>query len=185
MKEQIDRVKFVKRGKNGWLSHWVLWENEDFRIITLKNPNRPADYGGHIVVEQKGQEHPVRVPYEHYRFFAKISVIAAVVQKAVELTRIAPHCNIQFNSNWAWRSPNGGLRDLGEGKENRAVHAHIYPRTLHDPNWANPAYLATFQEHVIDQKYRDRVFTMEQMIRLRDSLKREIPAALEAIKKGF
>lgn len=185
MKERRDRIKFIKKGENDWLSHWVLWENEDFRIITLKNPNRPADHGGHIVVEQKVKECPVRVPYEDYRFFAKISVIAAVVQKAVELTRIAPHCNVQFNGNWAWRSPNGGLRELKEGKENRAVHAHIYPRTLHDPYWANPAYLATFQEHVIDQEYRDRAFTMKQMIRLRDFLMREIPVALEAIKRDF
>jgi len=182
MKKRKDAIKFVKKGKKDWLSHWVLWENGDFRIITLKNPNRPADHGGHIVVEQK--DGSKRAPYQDYVFFAQISVIAAVVQKAVELAKVAPHCNIQFNGNWAWRSPDGSLRDVNEGRQRRAVHAHIYPRTLHDPNWADPAYLATFQEQVIAQKYDGRCFTMEQMLRLRERLEREIPPALESLKRA-
>lgn len=175
MFKQVDNIKFVEKG---WLSHWVLWENDLFRIITLKNPNRPADHGGHIVVEQKSEE--ISSPYQDYRFFAELSILAAVVQKAVESTEIAPHCNIQFNGNWAWKNSDSSLRDVEEGITKRKVHAHIYPRLPADPYWGDPACLATYKEQVLDRKYEDRAFTMSQMAELKEFLKREIPIALKS-----
>ena len=184
MNEPTDTINFIE---DGWLSHWVLWEDKQFRVITLRNPNRPADHGGHIVVEKriKGAGAAVKDPYENYVFFAKISVIAAVVQKAVELTGIAPHCNVQFNGNWAWRNSDNSLRGIEEGKRRRAVHLHIYPRISDDPCWGNPAYLATYKEQVIDEIYKDRCFTMEQMERLKEFLEKEISTALQTLKESF
>lgn len=180
MEAQTEKVEFVKKG---WSSHWVLWENNLSRVITLKNPNRPADHGGHIVVEQKNEK--ISAPYQDYLFFAKIAVIAAVVQKAVESIGIAPHCNIQFNGNWAWRNSDGSLQAIEEGIKRRKVHAHIYPRLPDDPNWADPAYLATHKEQVVDQVYEGRCFTKGQILELKKFLEKEIPIALALLQKSF
>jgi len=180
MEANTGSVEFVNDAD---LPYWILWENSNFRVRTLENPNRPADHGGHILVEHKGGA--VKVPYENYVFFAKLSVIAAVVQKAVERTGLAPHCNIQCNTNWSFRKPNGGLKEVKKGRGRRSVHLHVYPRLPDDPHWADPAYLATYKEQMIDEKYKGRTFTMPQMVKLKEFLKKEIPVALEAIKKDF
>lgn len=180
MCERVDNIEFVEKG---WLSHWVLWENDLFRVITLRNPSRPADYGGHIVVEQKNGK--ITSPYQDYPFFAKIAVIAAVVQKAVESTEIASHCNIQFNGNWAWKNPDSSPRSVEEGRKKRKVHAHIYPRLPADPYYGDPAYLATHKEQVIERKYEGRFFPMLQMAKLKEFLEKEIPIALASLQKSF
>lgn len=177
MCEQVDNIEFVEKD---WLSHWVLWEDDLFRIITLKNPNRPADHGGHIVVEQKSGE--ISSPHQDYLFFAKLAILAAVVQKAVELTWIAPHCNIQMNGNWAWRNSDGSFLNVEDGIKRRRVHAHIYPRLSTDPYWGDPAYLATYEEQVLDRKYEGRYFTMLQMVKLKKFLEKEIPRALKSFR---
>ena len=180
MEAKTENVKFVKDAD---LPYWILWENDNFRVKTLENPNRPANYGGHILVEQKSEV--AKVPYDDYVLFAEISVIAAVIQKGVEETGIAPHVNIQCNANWAFRKPNGGLQEIEEGRKKRKVHLHIYPRLPADPHWADPAYLATHQEHILEEKYRDDTFTMKQMEDLKQFLEKEIPTALTTLKKGF
>lgn len=180
MEAEIESVEFIKDAD---LPYWVLWEDGGFRVRTLENPNRPADHGGHILVEHK--EGAVKVPYQNYVFFAKISVIAAVVQKAVEKTGISPHANIQCNANWSFRKPNGGLREVKKGKEKRKVHLHVYPRLPADPHWGDPAYLATYKEQIIEEKYKGRMFTMPQMVKLKEFLENEIPKALNTLKKGF
>ncbi len=180
MKTKTESVEFIKDVD---LPHWILWKNNSFQVKALENPNRPADHGGHILVEHKGVA--VKVPCQNYVFFAKLSVIAAVVQKAVEETGLAPHCNIQCNSNWSFRKPNGGLRDIKKGRERRKVHLHVYPRFPADPYWADPAYLATYREQIIEEKYKGRTFTMPQMVKLKKFLEKEIPIALKTLKKSF
>lgn len=177
--EATGDIRFVKKAD---LPYWVFWENKEFRVRTLENPNRPADHGGHILVEA---QKTVITPYDNYVLFAELSVIAAAVQKAVEETGLAPHANIQCNANWAFRKPNGGLRGTKAGREKRKVHLHIYPRLPADPHWADPAYLATHKEQILEEKYKGRTFAMLQMKKLNEFLKKEIPISLNTLKKGF
>lgn len=179
MKAETENVEFIKDAD---LPYWALWEDDKFRVKTLKNPNRPAEYGGHILVEQKSEV--VKVPYDNYILFAKLSVIAAAVQKGVEKTGLAPHANIQCNANWSFRKPNGGLREVKKGKERRKVHLHVYPRLPVDPHWGDPAYLATHREQIIEEKYKGRIFTMPQMKKLKEFLEKEIPTVLKHLKRA-
>lgn len=155
--------------------HWVLWKDREVCVVIQAKTNFPAEYGGHIVVEQKLG---VKVPYENYGLFSKMSIIAAVVQKVLEEIRLAPHANIQSNANWAFRNSDGSLRSIKEGQAARGLHIHVYGRRPEDPGWAEPIQPAYFQEQKVG-KYWGKVFSEEQMRKLSKILQKEIPRALK------
>lgn len=163
------------------MSHWVLWEDDEVRVVIQIKTNFPAEYGGHIVVEQKLG---VRVPYGDYRLFAKMSIVAAAIQKGLEETDLAPHANIQSNANWAFREADGAFRDVEEGRKQRGLHIHVYGRTPKDPGWGEsvrPAY----HEEQRQGKYWQKVFSQEKMNELSKFFKKEIPTVLQTLKESF
>lgn len=163
------------------LDHWVLWEDREVRVVIQAKTNFPAEYGGHIVVEQKLE---VKVPYGNYDLFSKMSIIAAIVQKELEEIGLAPHANIQSNANWAFRNSDGSLRSIKEGQAARGLHIHVYGRRPEDPGWAEPIRPACFQEQKAG-KYWGKVFSEEQMRKLSELLQKEIPRALKIKKESL
>ena len=155
--------------------HWVLWEDSEVRSVIQTKTNFPAEYGGHIVVEQKLG---VKVPYENYALFSKMSIIAAAIQKTLEEIGLAPHANIQSNANWAFRNSDGSLRSIKEGQAARGLHIHVYGRCPEDPGWAEPIRPAYFWEQKAG-KYWGKFFSREQMRKLSELLQKEIPRALK------
>ena len=154
---------------------WVLFENSNIQVVIQSRTNFPAQYGGHIVVSQKVG---AQTPYSKYALFAKMSVVAAAVQKGLEVTGLAPHANIQSNANWAFREINGSFLDVEEGKRNRRLHIHVYGRSPKDPNWGEPIRPAYHQEQQA-YKYWGEVFIQLEMNKLAEFLSEEIPQALK------
>lgn len=159
-------------------NHWVLWENPEIRVVVQQKANWPAKYGGHVVVEQKIG---VKTPYDDYALFGRMSVVAAVVQKGMEETGLAPHANIQSNANWAFRKPDGGFRGIKEGQQCRNLHFHICGRDPKDPGWGEPIRPAYFKEQQ-EGKYWDEVWSEVQLQRIAAFLELEIPIGLRTLK---
>jgi len=157
--------------------HWVLWQDEEVRVVVQYKTNFPAEFGGHLVVEQKLE---TQVPYQDYRLFAKMSVVAAVVQKGLEVLDIAPHANIQSNANWAFRKPDSSYREVKRGKKHRSLHLHVYGRHPNDPNWAEPIRPAYHKEQQ-EGKYWGKVFSKKQRMELGAFLEEEVPRALQQL----
>jgi hypothetical protein len=109
---------------------WVLWQDTDVEVVVPVKTLWPATYGGWVIVIQHQE---VNTPHHNYPLFAKMSVIAAVVQKGLEHLDLAPHANIQSNANWAFRATDGTLTDLEEGRQQRRVHIHIFGRRTRGP----------------------------------------------------
>ena len=161
------------------LKDYVLWENDKIRVVIQGKANWPAKYGGHIVVEQKMN---ISTPYSDYSLYAKMSVIAAAIQKVLEQTGLAPHANLQSNSNWAFRNEDGSFRDIKEGQNHRNLHIHIYGRKKgKDSNWGEPIRPAYWQEQQVEQKYWGQIWNKKQINKLTDFLNEEIPKALKKI----
>lgn len=159
--------------------HWIFWEDGAIRVVIQRDTNFPAEYGGHLVVEQKSG---VKTPYGDYRLFARMAVVAAAVQKALEETGLAPHANIQSNANWGFRNPDGTFRTIEEGRSKRSLHLHVYGRKPKDPNWAEPVRPAYHAEQQAG-KYFGKVFSAHQMERVRNFLQKEIPEALHCLER--
>lgn len=160
--------------------HWVLWENPEIRVVVQKKANWPAKYGGHVVVEQ--QRRGASTPYSNYGLFAKMNVIAAVVQKALEEQELALHANIQSNANWAFRRLDGKFRDVKEGRKRRSLHVHVYGRRTEDPGWGEPIRPAYFKEQQFEKKYWGQIWSESQLQRIATFLELEVPEALRTLK---
>ena len=156
------------------LDHWVLWEDEETQVVVQVAANWPAKYGGHVVVEQK---RGASTPHSNYRLFAKMNIIAAVVQKGLEETGLAPHANIGSFANWAFRSPDGSFRKVKEGQRHRNLHVHVYGRDPEDPSWGDPLQQANWQEQQ-EGKYWGQIWTEKQIQRITAFLGLEVPRAL-------
>ena len=161
---------------------WVLWEDSEVRVCVPTKTSWPAHYGGWVVVFQK--QNVVGAPYNDYRLFAKMSVIAAAVQNSLEYVGLAPHANIQSNANWAFRKSDGSLLNSKEGRERRKVHIHIFGRKVEDPAWADPIVLPTFQEYYATKDCWGKIWSEEDMNKLVRFLEYEVPLALnEMLRK--
>jgi len=159
---------------------WVLWQDRDVDVVVPMKTLWRATYGGWIIVTQRQQ---VCAPYDNYRLFAKMCVIAAVVQKGLEHLALAPHANIQSNANWAFRTSNGDLTDLEEGRHRRRVHIHIFGRQTQDPNWGDPIRLASYREYSIIQNAED-IWNDNTLKQFSTFLANEVPQALKTSQAG-
>lgn len=164
------KARFVEK-----LDHWLLWENPEIRVVVQERANWPARYGGHVVVEQK---RGASTPYSDYALYAKMSVIAAAIQKGLEETDLVPHVNLQSNANWAFRKEDGSFRELKEGQRRRSLHIHVYGRCQEDPNWAEPIRPAYFREQQFEKKYWGQIWSENQLQRIAAFLELEVPRAL-------
>jgi hypothetical protein len=154
---------------------WVLWEDSEVGVIVPVKTGYPAEYGGWVSVVQNKN---VKTPYDNYKLYAKMNVIAATVQKGLELTGLAPHANIQSNANWAFRNRDGSIIDVEEGREKRRVHIHIFGRMVNGPAWADPILLPTYQEYNSSKKFWGKVWNKQEMNKLIKFLEAEVPKAL-------
>lgn len=152
--------------------HWVLWENPEIRVVVQRKANWPAKYGGHVVVEQKIG---AKTPYDDYALFGRMAVVAAVVQKGMEELGLAPHANIGSFANWAFRTPDGELREVQDGQKRRGLHVHVYGRRPEDRSWGDPLRQADWKEHFVDKKYWGRIWSENQVQRLAAFLELEVP----------
>lgn len=161
----------------GGAQYWVLWKDSEVQVITQESPLWPGEFGGHIVVEQLARdEKKVKVPHENYKLFAKMNVIAAAVQKALEQTSVAYHANIQWNGNWAFRSLCGSLRNALVGQGYRRLHIHIFGRRTEDLSWGDPISLPTYQARGM---YEGQCLNEVSRDALCAFLKTEIPKAIQ------
>jgi hypothetical protein len=159
---------------------WVLWHDADVEVVAPVKTLWPADYGGWVIVIQ---HQDVNTPYHDYHLFAKMSVIAAVVQKGLEHLELAPHANIQSNANWAFRTTDDTLTDLEEGRQQRRVHIHIFGRQTQDPSWGDPIQLAPYREYAAMQDSAD-VWNETTLNQFSAFLADEIPRALKRSQAG-
>ena len=155
---------------------WVLWHDAEVDVVVPVKTLWPATYGGWVIVVQH-QQKQVNTPYQDYHLFAKMSVIAAVVQKGLECLEIAPHANIQSNANWAFRTTDGTLTDLEEGRQLRRVHIHIFGRRKQDSNWGDPILLAPYCKYVAFQDSED-IWNETTLEHFSTFLADEVPRAL-------
>ena len=132
-------------------------------------------YGGWVIVIQHQE---VNAPYHDYRLFAKMCVIAAVVQKGIERLALAPHANIQSNANWAFRTNDGSFIDLEEGRQRRRVHIHIFGRRTQDPIWGDPIRLVSYREYAAMQDFNE-VWNKTTLNQFSAFLAEEVPRALK------
>jgi hypothetical protein len=137
---------------------WVLWHDADVEVVAPVKTLWPADYGGWVIV-------------------------AAVVQKGLEHLELAPHANIQSNANWAFRTTDGTLTDLEEGRQQRRVHIHIFGRQTQDPSWGDPIQLAPYREYAAMQDSAD-VWNETTLNQFSAFLADEIPRALKRSQAG-
>ncbi|MHA2300756.1 MAG: hypothetical protein ACXACD_07360 [Candidatus Thorarchaeota archaeon] len=154
---------------------WVLWHDTDVDVVVPVKTLWPAAYGGWVIVIQHQQ---ANTPYHNYRLFAKMSVIAAVVQKGLEHLDLAPHANIQSNANWAFRTSDGALTDLEEGRHRRRVHIHIFGRRTQDPSWGDPIQLASYHEYTVMQD-SENIWDETTLNQFSTFLLDEVPRALK------
>lgn len=161
---------------------WILWNDAEINVVVPVKTLWPATYGGWIIVVQH-QQQQVNTPYHNYRLFAKMNVIAAVVQKGLERLELAPHANIQSNANWAFRTTDGALTDLEEGRQRRRVHIHIFGRRTQDPGWGDPIRLAPYREYAVLQDSAD-VWNETTLNQFSTFLADEIPRALKTSQAG-
>jgi hypothetical protein len=160
---------------------WVLWEDDETGVIVPIKTSWPVHYGGWVIVVQNQN---VKTPYDNYRLYAKMSVIAATVQKGLEEMGLAPHANIQSNANWAFRNRDGSLRDVEEGREKRKIHIHIFGRMFEDPSWADPILLPSHQEYNSSKKFWGKVWNKKDMDKLINFLEAEIPKAITELSSN-
>ena len=161
---------------------WVLWHDAEVDVVVPVKMLWPAEYGGWVIVGQH-QETPVNAPYHDYRLFAKMCVIAAVVQKGLERLALAPHANIQSNANWAFRATDGALTDLEEGRLRRRVHIHIFGRRTQDPRWGDPIQLASYRDYAAMQESTD-IWSETILTQFSVFLADEVPQALQRTQAG-
>lgn len=159
---------------------WVLWQDTDVDVVVPMKTLWRAAYGGWVIVTQRQQ---VSTPYHNYRLFAKMCVIAAVVQKGLEHLALAPHANIQSNANWAFRTSNGGFTDIEEGRQRRRVHIHIFGRRIQDPSWGDPIRLAPYREYAVMQSTED-IWNEPTLKQFSAFLADEVPQALKTSQAG-
>jgi len=165
------KARFMKE-----MDYWILWEDEEIQVVVQGQANWPANYGGHVVVEQK---RGTSTPYSDYRLFAEMNVIAAAVQKGMEELELAPHANIGSFANWAFRNPDGTFREVKEGQRHRNLHVHVYGRKPKDPSWGDPLQQANWQEQQ-EGKYWGQIWSENQIQRLAAFLGLEVPRALNS-----
>jgi hypothetical protein len=154
---------------------WVLWQDTDVDVVVPVKTLWRSTYGGWVVVTQHLQ---VNAPYHNFRLFAKMCVIAAVVQKGLERLALAPHANIQSNANWAFRTSDGALSELEEGRQRRRVHIRIFGRRTQDPSWGDPIRLASYHEYVAMQDTGE-IWSENTLKQFSTFLADEVPQALK------
>lgn len=159
---------------------WVLWRDAEVEVVVPMKTLWPAESGGWVIVVQH-QQQQVNAPYHDYPLFAKMCVVAAVVQKGLEHLALAPHANIQSNANWAFRTTDGALTDLEEGRQRRRVHIHIFGRRTQDPNWGNPIQLASYRDYAAMQNSTD-VWNEITLDHFSTFLAKEVPRALKILQ---
>jgi diadenosine tetraphosphate (Ap4A) HIT family hydrolase len=155
---------------------WMLWRDAEVDVVVPVKTLWPAEYGGWVIVVQH-QQTQVNTPYHDYHLFAKMCVIAAVVQKGLERLELAPHANIQSNANWAFRTTDGTFTDLEKGRQRRRVHIHIFGRRTQDPSWGNPIRLAPYREYAAMQDSTD-IWNEITLNQFSTFLANEVPRAL-------
>jgi diadenosine tetraphosphate (Ap4A) HIT family hydrolase len=161
---------------------WVLWHDTDVEVVVPVKTLWPSEFGGWVIVVQH-QQKQVNAPYHDYQLFAKMSVIAAVVQKGLEHLELAPHANIQSNANWAFRTTDGAFTDLEEGRQQRRVHIHIFGRRMQDPSWGDPIQLAPYRKYVALQDSED-IWNETTLSQFSTFLADEVPRALKTSQAG-
>ena len=161
---------------------WVLWHDNEVDVVVPVKTLWPAEYGGWVIVAQH-QQQQVNAPYHDYQLFAKMCVIAAVVQKGLEHLALAPHANIQSNANWAFRTTEGALTDLEEGRQRRRVHIHIFGRRTQDPSWGDPIQLAPYRDYAAMQESTD-IWNETTLNQFSAFLSAEVPQALKVTPTG-
>jgi diadenosine tetraphosphate (Ap4A) HIT family hydrolase len=162
---------------------WAVWHDTDVEVVVPVKTLWPASYGGWVIVVQH-QQKQVNAPYHDYHLFAKMCVIAAVVQKGLERLELAPHANIQSNANWAFRTTDGTLTDLEAGRQQRRVHIHIFGRRTEDPSWGDPIGLASYNEYAAMQNAED-VWNETTLNHFSTFLADEVPRALKISQASF
>lgn len=133
------------------MNTFTLWENNDFKIETPKNPHFPYSEGLHVIVSPK---HEVPNAWTNIELSEATFRLASEVCKIMAEYDIAPWFNIQANGNWGLLSGNAPF-----------FHVHIYGRNKTE-SWGKPVVLpeapGTYQNETmpeVDRNTLTDVFT--------------------------
>jgi diadenosine tetraphosphate (Ap4A) HIT family hydrolase len=123
---------------------WILWENKDFVVKTLKNPHISLEEGCHIVIFTKEK---LEKSWDNPELACKGFELAIKVSKIVVDEKIADWVNIQNNQNWGLL-PGGKL----------FFHIHIYGRRKSGKTWSQPVEIPklpnTFKNKPMSERER-------------------------------
>lgn len=110
------------------MSHdsFLLWENNEFIVLTLSNPHVSYNEGVHLIVSSKLKQ---PTAWEDPELSGRMFKLAARVSKALVESGLAPWVNIQSNGNW-------GLLPGETG----SFHIHLYGRNKTE-RWGKPILL--------------------------------------------
>lgn len=109
-----------------FMKNFALWENDEFEVVTPKNPHIPPEEGFQLVILTK---HEIIAAWSDPDLSAKAFHLSARVCQILEEMKLAPWFNIQANGNWG----------LLPGTTPR-FHIHIYAR-LKGKTWGQPVQL--------------------------------------------
>jgi diadenosine tetraphosphate (Ap4A) HIT family hydrolase len=124
---------------------WILWQNNEFVVITPKNPHIGPEEGCHIIILTKKK---MGKSWDNPELAGKTFELATKISKIIIEEKIADWANIQNNQNW-------GL--LPGGKLN--FHIHIYGRKKSGKTWTQsitlPKLPNTFKNEPLPEKERE------------------------------
>jgi diadenosine tetraphosphate (Ap4A) HIT family hydrolase len=114
-------------------NNYLLWEDDQYIVITPFNPHIPYSEGPHVLIKPK-QETVPQSAWENPSLTGKAFELAAKVTKIMEDLELSPWFNLQANGNWG----------LLPGKSPH-FHIHVYGRNRNE-NWGKPITLPEVPE---------------------------------------
>lgn len=105
---------------------YLLWENDDFQIVTPSNPHQPYSEGLHIIISPKRS---IEGAWEDSELAAKTFKLAADACGLIKDYGLTPWLNIQANGNWGLLPGNTPF-----------FHVHVYGRNK-THTWGKPVVL--------------------------------------------
>lgn len=127
-------------------NNFLIWEDENFELVTPAIPHIPKEEGLHLVLTPKNT---MPTAWSDPVLCGKTFGLAAKICQVIEKLGLAPWFNLQANGNWG----------LLPGKSPH-FHVHIYARRK-GKLWGKPLVLpeapATFQNDPMADEERARL----------------------------
>ena len=130
------------------MNTFTLWENDDFEVVTPKNPHQPYAEGLHVIVSPKKS---IEGAWDDSELAAQAFKLAVEACSIMKKHKFAPWFNIQANGNWGLLPGNKPF-----------FHVHILGRNR-TTTWGKPIVLpeapGTYSNEPMPEKDRKALIT--------------------------